>query len=182
MSENGPEGRTPMYELALPVDGQRPWGELMREALTIIDSRLVAVSGSIFVDNNATVTEGSGAAPTKAMFDEGAVQPGPPCQFCATDGNRVIYQGPITKRITVIATGNIVGPAASTARFEVRVNGEPADGLSKRLRLNPDQTVGFVAVAGNVDLETDDFLEIWVENLTSAEDIRVLDLTLATRG
>ena len=182
MSDNGPEGRTPFYDLALPVDGQKPWGELMREALAIIDSRLVAVSGSIFVDNNSTVTPSPGTTGAKALFDEGAVQAGPPCQFCATDGNRITYNGPATKRVTVVATGNLVGPASSTLGWQVRINGAVDGGLAKRMRLNTGQTIGFVAVAGNVDLEPGDFLELWVTNLTNADDVRVLDLTLATRG
>ena len=170
---------TPMWNLPLPEDGQTPWGDDYREAMETIDARLLAVRGSLFVEDNALVTSSPGAG-KKAVLN--GVMAGPACRFCDVDGNRITYVGPLTKVPTVIATANVSGPAQSTLQVQVRRNGELVPGASKKVRLGIGQTLGSVAVAANVEMEQGDFVEFWVANLTGPQDVTVTDATMALRG
>jgi hypothetical protein len=170
---------TPQFELPLPPDGQTPWGADYRSAITTIDAQLLAVRGSLFVEDNTspTVSPGAGA---KAVLT--GVQSGPACRFCDVDGNRITYVGPLDKVPTVVATVNVQSAANTTLQVQIRKNGQLVAGASKKIRLGIGVSLGSVAVAANIPLSTDDFLELWVANLTGAQDVTVTDATLVTRG
>jgi len=171
---------TPQFELPLPADGQTPWGADYRAALTEIDARLLSVRGSFFVENNATATVAPSAAGAKAVLT--GVQSGPACRFCAIDGNRITYTGVLSKVPTVIASVNVETAAQNTVEIQVRVNGVRIAGANKKARLGPAVTTGFVSVAANLPLDTGDFVELWVANLTGSENVTVTDATLVMRG
>ena len=170
---------TPQWDLPLPEDGQKPWGDDYRAAMMTIDARLLSVRGSLFVEDNTDPTPSPGAG-VKAILN--GVQAGPACRFCEIDGNRITYIGPLTKVPTVIATANLQSGAQTTLQLQVRRNGELVPGASKKCRLPQGATTGFVSVAANIEMETGDYVELWVGNLTGAQDVTVTDATLVTRG
>ena len=173
---------TPTWDLPLPSDGQSPWGAAYREAMTIIDSRLVGVRGSLFVEDNQTPTVIStqGVAVPAAL---GNVQSGPPCRFCHINGGGVLtYVGPLDRIPTVIATYTLQADANTTFALEIRKNGQVVPGSRKRLRFGPNVTIATGGLVANVEMSTDDELQVWVSNLTNTTDCTVLDLTLAARG
>ena len=171
---------TPQWELPLPADGQKPWGDDYRAAMTTIDARLLSVRGSLYVEDNVTATTSPGTAGKKAVLT--GVAAGPACRFCDVDGNRITYTGPLTKVPTVIATANLQSGAQTTLQLQVRRNGQLVPGASKKCRLPQGATTGFVTVTANVELEQGDYIELWVANLTGAQDVTVTDATMVTRG
>ena len=171
---------TPMFEMPLPEDGQTPWGDDYRDALTEIDSRLLSVRGSLYVEDNTDPTVSPGSAGKKAVLN--GVQAGPSCRFCDIDGNRITYTGPLTKVPTIIATANLQSGANTTLQLQVRKNGALVAGASKKCRLPAGVPLGFIALGANIELEQGDYLELWVANLTGAQDVTVTDATLLTRG
>jgi hypothetical protein len=170
---------TPMFDLPLPDDGQTPWGDDYRSAMVEIDSRLLSVRGSLYVEDNTDETPSPGAG-VKAVLT--GSEAGPPCRFCEVDGNRITYVGPLPKVPTIVATANVQGPAQSTLQLQVRRNGELVPGASKKVRLGTGVTLGSVAVAANVPLAEGDFVELWVANLTGPQAVTVTDATLVLRG
>lgn len=170
---------TPQWELPLPNDGDLDWGDDYRSAMETIDSRLLSVRGSFFVEDNTDPTPSPGAG-AKAVLN--GAQAGPACRFCDINGNELTYTGPLEKVPTVIATANLQSGAQTTLQIQVRKNGQLVPGASKKCRLPQGATTGFVSVAANIPLETGDTLELWVANLTGPQDVTVTDATLVTRG
>lgn len=171
---------TAQWDLPLPSDGQTPWGDDYRAALTEIDARLLSVRGSLFVEDNSDPTVSPGTAGAKAVLN--GVDSGPACRFCEIDGNRITYTGPLEKVPTVVATANVASGANRTLELQVRKNGQRVAGANKKVRLGPNVDETSVAVAANILLEQGDFLELWIANLTGAQNVTVTDATLVTRG
>lgn len=173
---------TPTWDIPLPADGQSPWGADYRAAMTEIDRRLTGMRGSLFVEDNATPTviTTAGVAVPAVL---GNVQSGPPCRFCAVNGAGVItYVGPLDRVPTVQASITLQSTGGNkTARVEIRKNGTAIAGSAKRVRFGPNVTVASVAVFANVNISTDDQLQVWIANLTDDTNLTVLDLTLAVR-
>jgi len=174
---------TPTWDIPLPADGQSPWGADYRQAMTIIDERLVGLRGSLFVDNNQTptvITTQNVAVPAAL----GNVQSGPPCKFCGVNGAGVLtYLGPLDRVPTVQAAFTLQSAGGNkTFRVEIRKNGLPVAGSAKRVRFGPNVTVQNGALVANVEMSEGDQLQLWVSNLTDTTDLTVLDLTLAARG
>ena len=173
---------TPTWDLPLPEDGQKPWGDDYRAAMLEIDERLVGMRGSLFVEDNQTPTVIStlGVAVPAAL---GNVQSGPPCRFCDVNSGGVLtYVGPLDRIPTVIATYTLQANANTTFALEIRKNGQVVPGSRKRLRFGPNVTIATGGLVANVEISTDDELQVWVSNLTNTTDCTVLDLTLAARG
>ena len=174
---------TPTWDLPLPEDGQKPWGDDYRAAMLEIDERLGGLRGSLFVEDNATATVISTVnVPVPAAL--GNVQSGPFCRFCDINGAGVItYVGPLDRVPTVQAAFTLQSAGGNkTARVEVRLNGQPIAGSAKRVRFGPNVTVQSGALVANVEIATGDELSVWVTNLTDSTNLTVLDLTLAARG
>lgn len=174
---------TPTWDLPLPEDGAKPWGDDYRAAMVTIDERLGGLRGSLFVEDNQTPTviETAGVAVQAAL---GNVQSGPFCRFCAINGAGVItYVGPLDRVPTVQAAFTLQSTGGNkSARVEIRKNGQVVPGSAKRVRFGPNVTVQSGALVANVEIAAGDELSVWVTNLTDSTDLTVLDLTLAARG
>jgi hypothetical protein len=176
-------GTTPTWDIPLPADGQSPWGDDYREAMELIDERLFAVRGSLFVEGNtdATPTEAAGAGVMVKAVLTGAAA-GPACRFCEIDGNRLTYLGPLDRVFTLMAGFSIEGPANRFMRVAVFKNGSPVPGAATRIRNSSGVSVASGALVANVEMSEGDFLELFVANLTGPQDLVVQDVTLVTRG
>jgi hypothetical protein len=171
---------TPTWNLPLPIDGQTPWGEDYRSAMTTIDARLFGMRGSFYATDEATPTTDL----TQNVAKKATVSTleGPPCQFCSYPvANRLTYIGPLTRVPTVWMSVFVTSSNNQTIEVAVRKNGTEVPWLSSLIRTGTIGS-GNASVVGHVELATNDFLELWVTNRTGAADITVVDLTLAVRG
>lgn len=171
---------TSTWNLPLPVDGQTPWGEDYRSALTTIDARLFGMRGSFFAVDESTAT--TGLTQNVAKKATVSTSEGPPCQFCTYPvDNRLTYIGPLTRVTTVWMAVFLTSTNNQTIEVSIRKNGADVPWLKSLIRTG---TVagGSAAVVGHVEMATNDFLELWVTNRTSAANVTVVDLTLAVRG
>jgi hypothetical protein len=171
---------TPTWDLPLPIDGQTPWGEDYRQALTTIDSRLFGMRGSFFaIDESTPTVIDTQNVGVKATIN---TTEGPPCQFCTYPvPNRLVYIGPLTRVVTVWASFALTSSNNQTIEFAIRKNGQVVPWLTTLARTG---TIGFSngAIVGHVEIATNDFLEMWVTNRTSDANVTVVDLTFAGRG
>jgi sulfur carrier protein ThiS len=171
---------TPTWNLPLPVDGQTPWGDDYRSAMTTIDARLGGMRGSIYAvdESTATVitTQNVGVKATVNTLE------GPPCQFCTYPvANRITYIGPLTRVVTVWVAVALTSSNQQTIELAVRKNGQVIPWLTTIVRTG---TIGFgnAGIVGHVEIATNDFLELWVTNRTSSANVTIVDLTMAGRG
>jgi hypothetical protein len=173
---------TPTWNLPLPIDGQTPWGEDYRSAMMTIDARLTGIRGSLFVEDNQLVTTiSSQNVAVPAVL--GNAQSGPPCRFCEVSSAGILkYIGPLDRVPTVIVTYTLESSANTTFALEIRKNGGVVAGSRKRLRLGPNVTIATGGLVANVEVSTNDELQVYVSNLTNTNDVTVLDLTMAARG
>lgn len=172
---------TPRHNLPLPTDGQSPWGNDYRAAMTIIDTRLPAVGGSMYAEENTDATPiiAEGIA-VKANLP---TQEGPPCPCIEHSTNRltaVFPNGP--RNLLLVATFVLTSSNNQTIKVEVRKNGEPIPGGATRVRKGVGASIGNGALAVSAMAATGDFFEIWVTNETSPANVTITDMTLALRG
>ena len=171
---------TPTFNLPLPSDGSTPWGDAYRSTMMTVDARLFAVRGSFYAEDETapTVIATAGVA-VKANV---ATTPGPPCASCTYPvTNQLLYVGPLTRVITVWSSVFLTSSNNQTVGVEVRKNGQPVPGLSTLIRTGTVGSGGG-SIVGSVEVETNDFLELWLTNRTSDANVTVVDVTLATRG
>lgn len=175
---------TPTWDLALPEDGQKPWGDDYRTAMMTIDERLGGLRGSLYVEDNTTptpITAQNTAVPV--VFGAGKVESGPFCRFCEINGTgRIKYVGPLDRVPTVQVSFTLATPGNNvTYSVSVRKNGQPVPGARTRVRFGTISPLSGSIVA-NVEVSTGDELQVWVTNLTDDRDPTMLDMTFAARG
>lgn len=171
---------TSTWGFALPDDGTTSWGNAYRSAMTTIDLRLFGARGSFFAEDQSaeTVIDTQNVA-VKANI---ATTEGPPCQFCNYPvPNRLTYAGALTRVVTVWTSAAITSSNNQIIEVGVRRNGLEIAGLKTLVRTG---TVGGgnATVVGHVQIATNDFLEVWVKNRSSAANVVFTDITLAVRG
>lgn len=179
---------TPNFNIPLTAVAMSPArlvrGSVFNTAMNTIDESLQtvvdlpAIRGSFFVEDNNDPTTDPGAG-KKAVLT--GAQAGPPCRLCEINGNRLTYIGE-PDVATVIVTANVTTAANTTVQLQVRRNEQLVPGASKKIRLNVGQPLGAGALAANIELQTGDFLELWVANLTGPQDVTVTDANFATRA
>lgn len=173
---------TPNHGIPLPADGQTPWGDDYRDGMTIVDSRLPRVGGSMFVEDNATPTVISATnTPTLATIP---TQEGPPCPCVTHSPNRLTVNFQNGPRLLLIVGSFVVSSGSNnqTLRVTVRKNGQPIPGAVAKVRKGAAADIGSGALAASVVAEAGDFFEVWVSNESSAADVTFSDMTLALRG
>lgn len=115
---------TPTWDLPLPEDGAKPWGDDYRAAMVTIDERLGGLRGSLFVEDNATITPISAVnTATPVLFGAGEVNDGPFCRFCETgELGTITYVGPLDRVPTVQLAFTLQAAANKTFAVSVRKN------------------------------------------------------------
>ena len=99
--------------------------------------------------------------------------------------NRLTYSG--TATLKFVAQGNVSATKASGTgadiRYAVAKNGTIVTGLSVT-RNTSSSVEGAMAFGGIVTLATNDYVEIWVENLTNADNLTIQEgsLTVTVAG
>jgi hypothetical protein len=156
--------------------------------MTTIDERLGGLRGSLYTEDNATETVISTQnVAVRVSLGSGAAS-GPFCGFCSIDApnSRITYTGPLTRVPTVNVSFVLQGATGATYEVAVRKNGESVGGLTSLVRIPPTvppgTSIGSGSLVGNVEVSTNDFLEVWVTNRTNTTNATVVDLTMASRG
>lgn len=171
---------TPTWGFGLPADGSTGWGGAYRSAMTTIDARLFGARGSFYAVDESTPTVIS--TQNVAVKGNIATTEGPPCQFCTYPvDNRLVYVGPLTRVVTVWSSFAVTSTNNQVIEIAVRRNGLAVPGLQTLIR-TATAGGGNAAIVGYVEIQTNDFLELWVTNRSSSANVTFVDVNLAVRG
>jgi hypothetical protein len=144
------------------------------ELAAAVQARIPTVKSSVFIEDNATATQVDLNVAAKVA---GTFLPGPACQSCSYDSNRITYNGLRNTRALAVASVDIDGPNNQTYIIELRRNGQSVDGLRSKVRKFTAVVSG--SIVGHIPLTTGDFVELWIKNTTSGENPVVSDATFA---
>ena len=133
--------------------------------------------GSIYVTTPATTIIVTKDVPVKAA---GTTAPTNLFRF-DTDGtdNRMRYTGTKTRTFTFVCTLSMTSEnTGETVKLYVYKNGIklPSSEISRRVAGNAD--IGAAALSGSVVLSTNDYIELWVENISTAADITIESMNI----
>jgi hypothetical protein len=144
------------------------------ELAAAVQARIPTVKSSVFIEDNATATQVDLNVAAKVA---GTFLPGPACQSCSYDSNRITYNGARNTRALAVASVDIDGPNNQTYIIELRRNGQSVDGLRSKVRKFTAVVSG--SIVGHIPLTTGDFVELWITNTTSGNNPVVSDATFA---
>lgn len=173
---------TPNHELPLPSDGQTPWGDDYRSAMSIIDQRLPKIGGSMYAEGN--VAETSIAETGTAVKANIVTSAGPECPCTTHTPNRLTLNLPTedARIVIVVASFSLTAGNNQTIRAEVRKNDAAVPGALMRVRKGGGGIGEHGAIAMAVSVADGDYLELWVANETNTTAVTVTEMTLALRG
>ena len=132
--------------------------------------------GSCYISTPAETTIAGADTPIKAAGTTTALQSN---NFTHSGSNRLTYTGTTTLYFNVQAliSATKAAGSASDVRFAIAKNGSVVTGMS--VSRNVSSTAeGAMACGGIIQMETDDYVEIWVENLDNADNMTVQEGTL----
>lgn len=144
------------------------------ELASDVAARIPTVKSSVYLLDNATATTLDQNVAAKVA---GTFLPGPTCASCTYNSNRITYIGARDTRVLAVASVDIDGPNNITYIVELRRNGLQVDGLQTKVRKGNQVASG--NVVGYIDLSTNQYVELWITNTTSADDPIVSDATFA---
>lgn len=173
---------TPHFGLALPVDGQIPWGDDIRENFTVIDGKLPYVRAIMYVHDNATVTDIVTQGVAVKANVPGTLGVSPCGCFTFPTGNRMLYSG-VDRVLAVNASFSVdsSNPNEHT-HVTLSLNGSLIDHSQTTVRIGSAGDIGTASMNALVDVVAGDYLELWISNESSANDLTVTDLSVAVRG
>ncbi len=176
---------TPDFDLALPVDGQIPWGNDYRDAMSKIDQGMPFIRASMHILDNTTATVISAAnTPVKANLP-GTVGISPCGCLDFPGDNRMRYvvgSSPYTRTVTFTGSFSLdVAGNNQTIRVHLAKNDtvDPNVAITVRDLTSPPANG---TIAGLVDISPGDYLEMWVQNLTSSNNVTITDVNMTIRG
>jgi hypothetical protein len=140
-----------------------------------VQARIPTVKSSFYIEDNATATDVSQNVAAKVA---GTFLSGPTCSSCTVDGNRITYNGDRPTRVLASASVDLDAPDGNqTYLIEVRRNGDAVAGARCKIRRFNSMANG--SLVAFIDLEPDDYVELWVTNVTSGSDPTIIDATVA---
>lgn len=148
--------------------------DALTELADAVAPRIPTVKSSIYIEDNAVATVVNQNVAAKVL---GTFLAGPACQSCTYNGNRITYIGTRNTRVLAVASVDIDGPNNQTYIVQLRKNGNAVDGLRSKVRKTTAVAVG--SIVGHIPLATNDFVELWITNISSASDPVVSDATFA---
>jgi hypothetical protein len=132
--------------------------------------------GVMFMHGNATVTTISGVdTPTKVLGTTTVGSAGQ--KFTHTD-NRLTYNGALTNYFQVHAVASVTGSSSKVAGFYVAVNGVAISESEMYATTNTGGRAESIGIQHVVELQTGDYVEIWIENATDSTNFTVEDLNV----
>jgi hypothetical protein len=144
------------------------------ELAAAVQARIPTVKSSVYIEDNAVATVVDQNVAAKVL---GTFLPGPACQSCSYDSNRITYNGTRNTRVMAVASVDIDGPNNQTYVVQLRKNGNAVDGLRTKVRKGTAVAAG--SITGHIPLTTNDYVELWITNTTSGDDPVVSDATFA---
>lgn len=173
----GPPGPSDASQISFTPCG--PLTEVnMQDALCelsgLLSARIPPVKSSIYLEDNATPTSVSQNVAAKVL---GGFQAGPACISCSYSGNQITYIGSSPTRVLAVASADVNGPNNQTYLLEVRRNGLAVPGA--RVKIRAGTAIANGTLNAMIDLDPNDFVELWITNQTSGQDPTVVDATIA---
>lgn len=176
---------TPDLGLPLPVDGQTPWGDDYRDAMTKIDDAVHLLRGirtTSSLLNNVTATD----ITTQNIYVKarlpGAVSTSYEGLMDFPAENRYRYIGDVDRSPVVAVSFDLATTGNNqTVRVAVAKNGVVDETVAITVRNLTSPPANGTAF-GVIDLEPGDYLEVFVRNQTSDNDVTIRDLNLLVRG
>jgi hypothetical protein len=144
------------------------------ELAAAVQARIPTVKSSVYIEDNAVATVVDQNVAAKVL---GTFLPGPACQSCSYDSNRITYNGTRNTRVLAVASVDIDGPNNQTYVVQLRKNGNAVDGLRTKVRKGTAVAAG--SITGHIPLAAGDFVELWITNTTSGDNPVVSDATFA---
>jgi hypothetical protein len=144
------------------------------ELAAAVQARIPTVKSSVYIEDNAVATVVDQNVPAKVL---GTFLPGPACQSCTYDSNRITYDGTRNTRVLAVASVDIDGANNQTYVVQLRKNGNAVDGLRTKVRKGTAVAAG--SITGHIPLAAGDFVELWITNTTSGDNPVVSDATFA---
>lgn len=148
--------------------------DALMELANAVQARIPTVKSSVFIADNATVTSLTQNVAAKVA---GTFTAGPACMNCTYNSNRITYNGTRNTRVLALATVDLTAGNNTTLLLELRKNGEAVSGVRSKVRHGSTITTG--AVLGYIELVQNDYVELWITNLTDSSDATITDATLA---
>lgn len=132
--------------------------------------------GVMFMHGNATVTTISAVdTPTKVL---GTTTVGSAGQKFTHTNNRLTYDGALTNYFQVHAVATVTGSSSKVAGFYVAVNGVAISESEMYATTNTGGRAESIGIQHVVELQTGDYVEIWIENATDSTNFTVEDLNV----
>jgi hypothetical protein len=144
------------------------------ELAAAVQARIPTVKSSVYIEDNAVATVVDENVAAKVL---GTFLPGPACQSCSYDSNRITYIGTRNTRVLAVASVDVDGPNNQTYVVQLRKNGNAVDGLRTKVRKVTAVING--SITGHIPLSPGDFVELWITNTTSGDNPVVSDATFA---
>ena len=94
------------------------------------------------------------------------------------ENNRLRYTGTKTRYFNVIATFSMEGGKNDTIAFYIYKNGVAVPSIYVVNRLERLSDIGAASIMGTVQLSTNDYVELWLENLSANEDVTIEAMNL----
>lgn len=139
----------------------------------ILNSREIS---NYYMNDNATATTiGASNTPTKAS---GTTTSNPITQKFTNTDNRATYVGATQRTLKVQATCSVVSGNNHQIGVYIALNGTPIDSSEVYGTTDGSGRRENIVVQAIIDFNENDYIEVWMENRTSATDITMTDLNL----
>lgn len=148
--------------------------DALMELATAVQARIPTVKSSVFIADNATLTQLTQNVAAKVV---GAFTAGPACMNCTYNSNRITYTGARATRVLALASVDLTAGNNTTLLLELRKNGQAVTGV--RTKVRHGSTVASASLIGYIELAQNDFVELWVTNVTDNSDATITDATFA---
>jgi hypothetical protein len=98
-------------------------------------------------------------------------------------GNRLVYTGRGSRHFHIVASISMTSALSQvTAGFKLAKNDLVLDSSVNTRRINTNTDIGATAIHGDVILDTDEYIELWLTNETSATAINIEECYLFAMG
>lgn len=134
-----------------------------------------------YMNGNATVTDI--VTTDVAVKIAGTTTSGSITQKFTNTNNRATYTGALSKTFLVSAVSSVTSVSSNDQiGYYVAKNGIVVSASEIYVTTNANSRAESVSIQGVVELTTNDYIEIWIENKTDTSDVTVTELNVIIRS
>lgn len=139
-----------------------------------------AIYGSMYISSSAETTIGAQNTPVKAA---GTTTAGVTIKSMAHSVGRLTYTGAPTLPVLVCISLSLISAGNNKVlAFHIAKNGSVIASSEQHRKAATGGDVGSVSLTVEVELSTDDYIELWVENKTDAVNMTVEFMNMSIEG